>query len=84
MGIVAWIVIGLIAGWAASAFWRRTAGGDLVLSLLVGVVGAGVGGFITNLVIRQPVLGLNLPNFFVSVLAAVVFLAILAGVRRPA
>lgn len=84
MGIIGWIVIGLLAAWAASRFGRRTANGDLVLSLVVGVLGAVIGGIITNLVMRQPVLDLNLPNVFVAVLATAVFLAILAGIRRPA
>lgn len=84
MGIIGWIVIGLLAAWGASRFGRRTANGGLVLSLVVGVLGAVIGGIITNLVMRQPVLDLNLPNVFVAVLATAVFLAILAGIRRPA
>jgi uncharacterized membrane protein YeaQ/YmgE (transglycosylase-associated protein family) len=76
MGIVSWIIIGLVTGWAAGQLLRRTGGGDLALNLVVGVVGAAAGGFITNLVIRQPVLSLNLQNGFVATLAAVVFLAI--------
>jgi uncharacterized membrane protein YeaQ/YmgE (transglycosylase-associated protein family) len=82
MGIVGWIIIGLVAGWAASQIARRGGGGELALNLVVGVIGAAAGGFITNLVVRQPVFGLDWQSAFVALLAAVVFLAVWGAIRQ--
>ncbi len=83
MSILAWIVLGLLAGFIASKVVNRS-GGSLVLDLLLGVVGAFVGGFLFTRFGAAGVTGLNLYSILVATLGAVVVLVIyhaLAGRR---
>jgi uncharacterized membrane protein YeaQ/YmgE (transglycosylase-associated protein family) len=75
MSILAWIVLGLIAGFIASKLVNR-AGGSLVLDLLLGVVGAFVGGFLFTRFGAAGVTGLNLYSILVAIIGAVVVLFI--------
>jgi len=84
MSILAWIVLGLVAGFIASMLVNRR-GGSLVLDLVLGVVGAFVGGFLFTRFGHAGVSGLNLYSFMVATLGAVVVLVIyhaLAGRGR--
>lgn len=75
MSILAWIVLGLIAGFVASKLVNRT-GGSLVLDLVLGVVGAFVGGFLFTRFGAAGVTGLNLYSILVAIIGAVVVLVI--------
>ena len=75
MGIIAWLVVGLIAGWIGSMIVNRS-GSGLIMDLVLGVVGAFVGGFIFNLLGHGGVSGINLYSIFVAVVGAVVVLVI--------
>jgi len=75
MSFIAWIVLGLIAGFIASKIVNRQ-GEGLVLDIVLGVVGALVGGWIFRLFGLSGVTGLNLYSMLVAVLGAVVFLVI--------
>jgi uncharacterized membrane protein YeaQ/YmgE (transglycosylase-associated protein family) len=75
MSILAWIVLGLIAGFIASKLVNKS-GGSLVLDLLLGVVGAFVGGFLFTRFGAAGVTGLNLYSILVAVIGAVVVLFI--------
>lgn len=75
MSIVAWIVLGLIAGFIASKLVNKS-GEGLVLDILLGVVGAVVGGFLFSLVGATGVTGFNIWSMFVAVMGAMVFLVI--------
>jgi uncharacterized membrane protein YeaQ/YmgE (transglycosylase-associated protein family) len=75
MSILAWIVLGLIAGFVASKIVNK-AGGSLVLDLLLGVVGAFVGGFLFTRFGMAGVTGLNLYSILVAIIGAVVVLFI--------
>ena len=75
MSILAWIVLGLIAGFIASKVVNRS-GGSLVLDLLLGVVGAFVGGFLFTRFGAGGVSGLNLYSILVATIGAVVVLVI--------
>lgn len=75
MSILAWVVLGLIAGFIASKLVNRT-GGSLVLDLVLGMVGAVVGGFVFNQFGSAGVTGLNLYSMLVAVIGAVIVLAI--------
>ena len=83
MSIIGWIILGLVAGWVASKIWRGT-GSGLVMNLVLGVVGAFVGGFLFSLIGGQGVTGLNLWSLIVATLGAIVVLwisGLLAGRR---
>jgi uncharacterized membrane protein YeaQ/YmgE (transglycosylase-associated protein family) len=75
MSILAWIVLGLIAGFIASMLVNRR-GGSLVLDLLLGVVGAFVGGFLFTRFGQAGVSGINLYSILVATIGAVVVLFI--------
>ena len=75
MSILAWIVLGLVAGFIASKLVNKT-GGGLVFDLVLGVIGAVVGGFIFNQFGEPGVTGLNLYSLLVAVVGAVIVLAI--------
>ncbi len=75
MSIIAWLVVGLIAGWIGSLIVNRR-GDGLLLDIVLGVVGAVVGGFLFNLLGHSGVSGINLYSIFVAVIGAVVVLAV--------
>ncbi len=75
MSILAWIVLGLIAGFIGSKLVNHT-GEGILLDILLGIVGAIVGGFLFNLAGAPGVTGLNLWSLLVAVIGAVVFLVL--------
>jgi uncharacterized membrane protein YeaQ/YmgE (transglycosylase-associated protein family) len=70
MSIVAWIILGLISGFIASRLVNNRGEGVFV-DILLGVLGATVGGFLFNILGSNGVTGLNLWSLFVSVTGAV-------------
>ncbi|HEY5105358.1 MAG TPA: GlsB/YeaQ/YmgE family stress response membrane protein [Caulobacteraceae bacterium] len=76
MGIIAWLILGLISGFIASKLINKT-GEGLVMDIVLGVIGAVVGGFIfTHFFGAAGVTGLNLYSLFVAVVGAVIVLLI--------
>ena len=83
MGIIAWIILGLIAGFIGSKLVNKT-GEGLIMDIVLGVVGAVVGGFIFNLFGGAGVTGLNIYSLIVAVIGAVAVLLIYRAVVRRA
>ncbi len=84
MSILGWIVLGIIAGWIASLIVDNGGKGP-VLDMILGIVGALIGGAIFSALGAAPVTGFNLYSLFIAVLGAVVVLVIyhaLIGRRR--
>ena len=81
MSIIAWIVLGLIAGFIASKIVNKS-GEGVLLDILLGVVGAIVGGWLFNAFGMAGVSGLNIYSLLVAVIGAVVFLVVYHAVRR--
>ena len=76
MSIVAWLVVGLIAGWLAGQVMKG-GGYGLVGDIVVGVVGAIVGGFLAGAIFGGDYLsGINIPTLIVAFLGAVILIAI--------
>ena len=75
MGILSWLILGLIAGFIASKLINKT-GEGLLMDIVLGIVGAFVGGFIFNKLGHTGVTGLNLYSMFVAVIGAIVVLLI--------
>ena len=75
MSIIGWLILGLIAGFIASKIINKS-GEGLMLDIVLGVVGAVVGGFLFSLVGAAPVDGLNIYSMFVAVVGAIVVLFI--------
>jgi uncharacterized membrane protein YeaQ/YmgE (transglycosylase-associated protein family) len=84
MSIIAWLVVGLIAGWIASLIVNRR-GEGFIGDIILGAVGAFVGGFLFHLFGRSGVSGINLYSILVAAIGAVVVLAVwhaIVGRRR--
>jgi len=84
MSILGWIVLGLIAGWIGSNIVDNGGKGPL-LDMVLGLVGAVVGGALFNALGAVPVTGFNLYSLFVAVVGSVVVLVIyhaILGRRR--
>lgn len=75
MGILSWLILGLIAGWIGSKIVNRT-GEGFFLDIVLGIVGALVGGFLFSLVGAEGVSGLNLYSMFVAIVGSIVVLVI--------
>ena len=75
MGIIAWLVLGLIAGFIASKIINKS-GEGLLVDILLGIVGAFVGGYIFTFLGHTGVTGFNLYSMFVAVIGAIVVLVI--------
>ncbi len=80
LGIIGWIVIGIVAGWLAEQVMGRNHG--LLTNLVVGVVGALLGGFIAGSLLNIPVGGFNLVTLLVAFLGACLLLFLLGLVKR--
>ena len=85
MSIIAWLILGLIAGFIASKLYAGS-GQGIVIDIVFGIVGAFVGGFLFNMLGGAGVTGFNLYSMFVAVIGAVVVLWIYHAVtgRRNA
>ena len=81
MSILAWIMLGLMAGFIGSKIVNRS-GEGLVLDIILGVVGAVVGGFLFNQFGAAGVSGLNLYSLVVAVIGAIVVLVLYHMVVR--
>jgi uncharacterized membrane protein YeaQ/YmgE (transglycosylase-associated protein family) len=75
MSIIAWLVVGLISGFLASKVVNK-AGSGMVMDIVLGVVGALVGGFIFNALGHSAPYGINIYSIFVSFVGAVIVLVI--------
>ena len=81
MSIIAWFVVGLVAGWIGSMIVNRGGEGPL-LDIVLGIVGAFVGGFLFNMLGHSGVSGINLYSIFVAVVGAIVVLVIYHALFR--
>jgi uncharacterized membrane protein YeaQ/YmgE (transglycosylase-associated protein family) len=76
MGILAWIVVGLIAGALAKLIMPGDDPGGIIVTIIIGIVGAFVGGFVVNLFGGAGVSGFNIWSILVATLGAIILLAI--------
>ena len=83
MSFLAWIVLWLIAGFVGSKLVNKT-GQGLILDIVLGIVGAIVGGWLFNQFGAVGVTGLNLYSLVVSVVGAVLVLVVYHAIRRAA
>lgn len=83
MSFLAWIVLGLIAGFIGSKIVNKS-GEGILLDIVLGVVGAVAGGWLFNSFGAAGVTGLNLYSILVAVVGAVVVLLVYHAVRRVA
>ena len=84
MGILAWIVVGLIAGILAKIAMPGPDPGGIILTIVIGIVGALIGGYVIELLGGPGVTGINLSSILVATLGSIIFLAIYRLITRRA
>ena len=82
MEFLIWLVFGAIVGWVASLIMKTDGQQGLILDIVVGMIGAVLGGWIMNFFGQGGVGGFTIYSFLVALLGAVVLLAIVRMVRR--
>ncbi|RNC29087.1 MAG: hypothetical protein AWM53_01007 [Candidatus Dichloromethanomonas elyunquensis] len=75
MGIIGWIVLGGIAGWIASKITGNDPRMGVGMNILVGIIGAFIGGWLLSIFGTTGISGFNIWSFLVALLGAVVLLA---------
>ena len=81
MGFIAWIVLGLVAGFIGSKIVNKK-GEGFFLDLILGIVGAVVGGWLFSFFGAHGVTGLNIYSLMVAVIGAIVVLVVYHAIRR--
>jgi uncharacterized membrane protein YeaQ/YmgE (transglycosylase-associated protein family) len=86
MGILVWLIVGGVCGWLASIIMRTDAQQGILLNVIVGIVGALLAGFIISPLLGVGTIndGITLASFLVSLVGAVILLAIVNLFRRGA
>ena len=82
MGILSWIVLGLIVGFLAKLIMPGKDPGGVIITILLGVAGALLGGFIGNAMGLGDVSGINLGSIVIATLGAILLLVIYRLMRR--
>jgi uncharacterized membrane protein YeaQ/YmgE (transglycosylase-associated protein family) len=86
MGIIVWLIVGGVVGWLASIVMRTDGQQGILLNVVVGIVGALLAGFVISPLLGIATInqGLSVGTFLVSLLGAIVLLAIVNLFRRGA
>jgi len=85
VGILSWILVGLIAGVLGKIAMPGPDPGGIILTIVIGIVGALIGGFVVNNLLGGPdVTGFNLTSILVATLGSVILLAVYRLVTRRA
>ena len=82
MSFISWLVVGLLAGWIGSMVVNRGRGEGMIMDILLGVVGAFVGGYLFNMFGHSGVTGINLYSIFVAAVVAAVVLFVYHAIFR--
>jgi uncharacterized membrane protein YeaQ/YmgE (transglycosylase-associated protein family) len=82
MGLLSWIVFGALAGWVASLLTGTNRRQGCLMDIVIGVIGALVGGFLVNLLGGDVSIGWNPISFIVAVGGAILLLLITGAARR--
>lgn len=85
MNFIIWIVVGGLVGWVASKIMRTDAQQGILLNIVVGIIGALLGGWLISPLVGQPTINQNafsIGALLVSLVGAVILLAIVNLLRR--
>jgi uncharacterized membrane protein YeaQ/YmgE (transglycosylase-associated protein family) len=81
MGIILWIVFGGLVGWVASLIMKTDAQQGVLLNIIVGIIGASLGGIIMGGIGESGVGGFTLYSFLVALLGAVILIFLVKAIR---
>ncbi len=84
MGIIVWLVMGGLVGWIASMIMGTNAQQGIILNVVVGIVGALIGGWLIGPLLGAGSIndGISIVSFIVSLIGAVLLLGILSFIQR--
>lgn len=82
MGIVSWLIVGALAGWISSKIMNTDESMGAFANIVVGIIGAFIGGFVVNLVGGTGITGFNVWSVLVAILGSVILLWIMKAVKR--
>jgi uncharacterized membrane protein YeaQ/YmgE (transglycosylase-associated protein family) len=84
MGILVWLIVGGVVGWLASIVMRTDAQQGILLNVVVGIVGALLAGFVVSPMLGVGTIndGVSIATFLVSLVGAIILLAIVNLFRR--
>ncbi|MBB6630399.1 GlsB/YeaQ/YmgE family stress response membrane protein [Clostridium algidicarnis] len=82
MGILAWIILGALSGWIASMITGKDSEMGAMANIIVGIIGAFLGGFLFGLIGGKGITGFNIWSLLVSVIGAVILLAIINAIKK--
>jgi uncharacterized membrane protein YeaQ/YmgE (transglycosylase-associated protein family) len=80
--IIVWLILGGVSGWIASKITGNDARMGIGWNLIVGIIGAFLGGWLAGIFGLGPVTGLNLWSFFISIIGAVILLTFVSLFRK--
>jgi uncharacterized membrane protein YeaQ/YmgE (transglycosylase-associated protein family) len=82
MGLLSWVLFGLIAGALAKFIMPGNDPGGCVITTIIGIVGAVIGGFIATRLGYGGISGFDIRSFVIAVLGAILLLAIYRAIKR--
>jgi uncharacterized membrane protein YeaQ/YmgE (transglycosylase-associated protein family) len=84
MNIIIWLIVGGIVGWLASLVMKTDAQQGIILNVVVGIIGAFIGGWLIGPLLGAPSIneGFSIMSFIVSLIGAIILLAIVNLFRR--
>lgn len=82
MGILLWIVFGGLVGWIASMIMNTNAQQGIILNIIVGIIGAVIGGWVMTYFGKTDVTGFDLYSFVVALIGACILIALVKMVKN--
>ena len=82
MGIILWIIFGALVGWVASKIMNTDASQGAFANVIVGIVGALIGGFLAGLLGFGGITGFNIGSLIIALVGEVVYLWIVKAVKK--
>lgn len=80
--IITWIVLGALAGWVASIITGTSARVNGMMNIVVGIIGAFIGGLVLQLLGASTTAGFNMASLLTAILGAVILLSLVRAFRR--